>query len=402
MHDDGYLQQFCVHVEILSMHAFVSTSHPDHAAQLKRLKKLHMDNGGTDQGRFQLAPKPAWMISREVDLLFVCGLAPWILGGLAWALLGSPMQDMHATFLHRGFTMLYVFSALLIGEGHQFTSILRFHFARRFWKRWKSLPPVVFMWVGFFSVGLGLFSSQFSELNAGLQALAGLGMVLFPIVLVHHFCIQAHAIVLLYCTKSGYLVEKSQLRMFRLATWFLVAGGACAMALPFGLTETDRILENVPQYAIPLMVASLLLVAVPAMVRGRVAREWPPITGVMLWLNLVGFLMMPMQFGAYVWVFVPIFFHASQHWVVAYASRRRETATAKLERSALHDLLRLVLPVQAVSLAVLYMPLLTINLPPGVDAQSASMQPNLTLPVTWSMFVFYLHYFTDRIVWKPR
>jgi hypothetical protein len=373
---------------------------------MRRLRKLHITNGGNDHGRVEFAKpprKPVWLVSPAVDLLFVCGLAPWILGCAAWLVIGSPHSDTPDTIASRSLTALYVLCALFIGEGHQFTSIVRFHTAKRFWKRWPSLPPVVFMWLGLLSpLGVGLVNSDFGELDLFLGIAAQIGVIVFPIVLVHHFCIQAHAIVLMYCGKGGYVLSRAQTWLFRISMWLLVAGAACGMALPFGLTDNVEATKMAQPWAIPLMVASLLCACLPVWRRGRKTGEWPPDVAMVLWLNLISFLLIPMQVAAYVWVFVPIFFHASQHWIVAYAMRRRESVTANHDSSALLDLLRTLLPVQAVSLVVLFSPLLSLASAKAATLIGTPAGQSMTLPVTWSMWVFYLHYFTDRIVWRPR
>jgi hypothetical protein len=108
----------------------------------------------------------------------------------------------------------------------------------------------------------------------------------------------------------------------------------------------------------------------------------------------------------YVWMFVPVFFHATQHWAVAWMTEKKECASDSTEKrpSTLQDLIhfcKFALPIQVVSLAVLFWPLF-FQLEAVMKAKNHTpfSGPEFTLALEWSILVFYMHYFADRIVWR--
>jgi|GEM_PF-1645055 len=65
-------------------------------------------------------------------------------------------------------------------------------------------------------------------------------------------------------------------------------------------------------------------------------------------------------------------------------------------KSFLTDFCSLVLPVQLLTVIVMFGALIWFNLCSRSPAECI-----VTLPGWLAIFVFYLHYFTDRIVWRP-
>jgi hypothetical protein len=71
------------------------------------------------------AKTSAWLVSAPLDYLFVCGFAPWILGFFAYLYFGSRQSEFPSpeqTILN----ILFIALSFLVGESHQFTSILRY------------------------------------------------------------------------------------------------------------------------------------------------------------------------------------------------------------------------------------------------------------------------------------
>jgi hypothetical protein len=125
--------------------------------------------------------------------------------------------------------------------------------------------------------------------------------------------------------------------------------------------------------------------------RGLKTDEWLPDGAALLWANLALWILLPLDALAYVWLFVPIFYHATQHWGAAWITQQKESGIKPINFTQwASETLRLVLPVQVVSLTVLFFPLLAFG----------AVNQDATLPVVWSMLVFYLHYFADRVVWR--
>ena len=91
----------------------------------------------------------------------------------------------------------------------------------------------------------------------------------------------------------------------------------------------------------------------------------------------------------YVWLFVPVFLHASQHWALAWSTQQKEgsdTIVNSESRSKIGEIRRLMLPSLVLTLIMLVFPV-------GSLFGGA---------VFVSMFIFYVHYFADRVVWRPK
>ena len=106
--------------------------------------KLRDQLTGRDYRHSQNSLDSQWLVSQNIDLLFVCGLLPWILGAIAYFSTGGLVQQPVVGTNQQLLTMFLVFSSFLIGESHQFTSILRYYSKtfrrRRNLYRWHRLP----------------------------------------------------------------------------------------------------------------------------------------------------------------------------------------------------------------------------------------------------------------------
>ena len=350
-------------------------------------------------------PESRWFVSPIFDLIFVCGLAPWILGYFTQfsTLILPDSQGLEST--HDTFNMTLVVAALLIGESHQFTSIIRY-VEQRFKKKWE--PP--FKTFVYLAVALHLLLAMFmfaqsshvpfvSVIEGTISSLiAPLGMLLFPVVLMQHIAAQSKAIGLIYCARSGFQLSKKESILLSIVNICLVIFGAMTIAGPFGLfQEFANSMEMFSVLPYLCLVSSATIFGGLMVSRGRRTGQWLPAGAAILWSNMLAFVLLGKStFATCVWLFIPIFFHATQHWSIAWMTTRKESQDLD-EQPGFRDFLvfcRLVFPVIAVTLLVLFMPLLMFDMS---KLQSAEK----TLPLGWSMFVFYLHFFADRVVWRP-
>jgi hypothetical protein len=379
----------------------------DYSVRGRRLKSAF---SVADREREPDAAANPWLISRAVDLLFVCGLAPWLFGLLAFLLLGNPIAKVSQTPQLQYFTTAFVVASLLIGEGHQFTSILRYYGSKN-WQRdslgFDRLPfwmihtalgttaiilafqalqvrPDLGVWQGLADAYLNLVTSI-------VLTIAPIAMAWFPVFLMHHFCAQARAVGLIYCAKTRYQLNREQEICLHISLWTLVFAGMCTIAAPFGASQIEvGSTEFVRLCGVGLAAFSFSLFAIPTVVRGLQKHEWLPWQAALLWSNLVLFVLLPQPIALFVWLFVPLLYHATQHWAVAWMVQKNETATQADGSRA--DVLRLALPAVAATLVVLFV------LPSTLGALFGGS----TLSVGWSMLIFYMHYFADRAVWRPR
>ncbi|MBX9573322.1 MAG: hypothetical protein K2X77_30765 [Candidatus Obscuribacterales bacterium] len=355
-----------------------------------------------------------WLVSPTIDLLFVCGIAPWCFGLLTYFLLGDVLSKPNPSSNEHALTICYIVASLLIGESHQFTSILRYFFGPKPGPKvhWITRLPLQVIW---FSLAILLILSGASTMGQfwivsllgtilGFPAmvialpLVSLAANCFPLVLMHHICAQARTIGQIYCGKAGYQLSKAEIRNFAAVSTMLVFAGTCNVALPFSFDNTFiasdafSIIKMLWNWGSVIGVA---YVANQIVQRGIKTMEWLPLPTALLWTNLVLFVLLPPTAMVYVWLFVPVFYHATQHWAVAWSAKQQENVNAAATRSHLKQFLALLLPVQSLTLLVLFIPALFME-------SSALGVGGKTLSVGWSMLIFYIHYFTDRIVWRPR
>jgi hypothetical protein len=345
-----------------------------------------------------------WLISSWFDLLFVCGLAPWLLGLVALCTVDAVPGPKALTAEQGYFGIFFVVASLLIGESHQFTSIVRYFTVPMERKvHWVNRLPI---WL---IIGLPLlaifpgFLMTFAEsipspiINALVAAIEAV-FLFFPVVLIQHVCAQAKAIGLIYCAKEGYKLSEPDGYYLSFAMWTLVAAGGAAVAAPFG-----TFFELPPPVAAVLLGLAFCGVGMCAyriIRRGVEKNEWLPAATGLMWSNMAALILLPISLTMYAWLFVPLFFHATQHWSVAWITRKREVVAAGGTIASKADVIReialMVLPVLAITMAVLFLPLLLTAI------SDPSLGLSSTLGVEWSILVFYLHYFSDRIVWRQK
>jgi hypothetical protein len=149
-----------------------------------------------------------WLVSSRIDLLFVCGLAPWLLGYLAYLILGGTPNAPSVSESQQHMTIFFVVASLIIGEGHQFTSIVRYYTKLRQRKKQKFILELPFyvIYSGLASLVFLMLGFTLASIPAMLFILvvAQIGIAFFPVVLLQHVCAQAKAIGLIYCGKEAF------------------------------------------------------------------------------------------------------------------------------------------------------------------------------------------------------
>ena len=387
--------------------------------QLKAALPFPNHPASVDAGSQPLActqDKRLWLVSPSFDLLFVCGIAPWIFGLACYALLGNVLDKPIPSSNEHALTICYVVVSLLIGESHQFTSILRYFFGPKPGPKvhWLNRLPLRVVWI---MLGIMVVATIASTLHWQIF-LGFLSMVVsipfmlvgmptltfasnfFPFFLMHHICAQAKTIGMMYCRQNEYELSKEESRNLSALVVMLVFAGACNIALPFSFddsfikTDGFALAKTVWNWA---TIAGLAYVGNNFVQRGIKTKQWLPAPAAILWINLLLFSLLPPSPMVFVWLFVPIFFHATQHWSVAWSAKQAERTNKETtdKRQLTEFLLTVLLPVQALTLSILFIPAIF------KDSFLFGNQGG-TLNVGWSMLVFYIHYFTDRIVWRPR
>ncbi|MBX9723513.1 MAG: hypothetical protein K2X81_19060, partial [Candidatus Obscuribacterales bacterium] len=196
----------------------------------------------------------SWLISPVVDLLFVCGFAPWILGIAAYFAIDSNLAKSGIGPGQYGFNLFFIVASLLIGESHQFTSIIRF--LAKHPKKPRFVIPrlrtcfIIVAVLHLIVLGCwGAFSSQSMSLSTFLSGSASvfgsLAILLFPVFLMQHVVGQAKSIGLIYCAKKGFKLSKFENFVLSTLTFLLFVTGASTIAVPFGLTSS----MDLPQMA---------------------------------------------------------------------------------------------------------------------------------------------------------
>jgi hypothetical protein len=411
------------------------------AGSKAKATKLHaLENlRSTDEERTDSPPEIAkssaqkWLVGSAFDMLFVCGIAPWLLGLITFFVVGRQLNAPIPSVQQQALAITFIVASLLIGEAHQFTSIIRYFTAFGSRTKGYKLQRLPF-WCFYFVVGLAILtltlssiglSSQIAPLNdfiqligPGVITVSEIGMAFFPVFLMQHFCAQAKAMGLMYCGKNGYQLSKTEKLNLSVVAWCLVLSGAFSIAIPFasdgtGLSTLLKVnIGPVPALLVPMWhfiaTAASLFLAFSFFRRGLHKGEWLPRGAAVLWANMALFVLLPPEPMVYVWLFVPVFFHASQHWTLAWATQQAELTKQGREPSndtfaRLFDICRLFLPVQAFTLAILFLPMIFAVFG-GLDEELGEFSTGIgsTLNVGLSMLVFYIHYFADRIVWRPQ
>src|SRR5579884_374219 len=163
-----------------------------------------------------------WLVSPGIDLLFVCGLAPWILGLLTYLFLGFRLSDPACAPATSSAAVVLMVVSFLVGETHQFTSIVRYCTRKRkltersFWLHyplWLSLLGVALLLVPSWLMNPLLQSTNIiSTLQSGSLSIGLFAFLCFPTILMHHFCAQAKAVGFAYCGLNGYQLTNADKR----------------------------------------------------------------------------------------------------------------------------------------------------------------------------------------------
>src|SRR5262249_37905170 len=139
-------------------------------------------------------------------------------------------------------------ASLIIGESHQFTSIIRYFggISRRTKGYKLQRLPFWLLYATFATVAiLAEMRVPFDHpvelaLVSGIGFVSQLSMALFPVVLMQHFTAQAKAIGLVYCGMHGYKLSRLESFVLSFTAWLLVIAGGFALAMPFGFTVNEE------------------------------------------------------------------------------------------------------------------------------------------------------------------
>ncbi|HEY9734371.1 MAG TPA: hypothetical protein V6C89_20840 [Drouetiella sp.] len=362
-------------------------------------------------------PASPWLVTPLFDLLFVCGAAPWIAGILFFLISGAGGAFKPNGPTLQATTIVFVTVSLLIGESHQFTSIIRYYgkFKNRekryrmeripFWIIYALLVEIILL-ASFPQAAQFLFWTM-----PPLQLIFFTATIAFPAVLLQHVCAQAIAVAQIYCRNAGYNLSPEQQGALNSVSWLLTLTGIFSIAMPFGLEQGH--LGDFNFGSIPLKLFAMYFgttaVFACSVFYGMIIRrryetgENPPASAMILILNLMLFALLPIVLPAmsYVFLFVPLFFHATQHWALAIHVQKieaeRKQSDTKRPNMKL-EMCQLFIPVLFLTIGILFSPTLTSQL--GSFRVSLLGMGSETLSVFFSMLVFYMHYFADRVVWR--
>ncbi|MBX9569281.1 MAG: hypothetical protein K2X77_10325 [Candidatus Obscuribacterales bacterium] len=339
--------------------------------------------------------KNRWLISPITDMLLVGGILPWIFGGLLGYLsLQNRELNPIAGNANNALSYLFITASLLIGESHQFTSIIRLaqHVTQKEWLKENiiKIGALVLLLILAFTCALiqAPGNTALELTNFGLVAIVSI----FPLVLVHHICIQAKAIGLIYCSKQDYKLTEDESTILAVSCFLLVAAGAVNIAAPLEMgSGVANSIWNVSSVFKKLIntaaLLSVLTFAFFVVNRGEKRGEWLPLGAGLMWTNLAIWILLPLKELQLVWLFVPLFYHATQHWVIAWITHNAENQPSSA--SFCDKLFNLVAPVLVFSLTVLFLPTLFLGF-------------SGTLGAAFSIIVFYVHYIADGIVWRSK
>jgi hypothetical protein len=348
-----------------------------------------------------------WMLSPLFDLLFICGLAPWILGFVSYFIVGALTNAPRHNLPQTSLTLAFIVASFVIGESHQFTSIIRYYSKFRYAKLGvKARFPFWFI----YSLIIGTLVIVATPMSGfpPIDLIRGpLGLTImfvaaaFPAVLMLHICAQVNGVFLRYCQMNGYSMSKIERRGLTLLSWMLAGTGALYMAVPFMMQPFDN---DIVQLAISVSATATAVAVLYTFFRRLATGAWPPAPAIVLWCNMTLYALLPFYFVEmrYVWLFVPLLFHATQHWTIAFKTQHEERARLqKVLSNSFADDARWVLPIQFVTLLVLFLPILVPFRAADFIQSSDQIFGTNTLTILPSMAVFYLHFFADRVVWRP-
>lgn len=376
---------------------------------------------------FKLEPKKLlatpYLMSPALDLLFVCGFAPWLIGAIFFFISAADRQIGSPFLPQQSLATVFIVASLLIGESHQFTSIIRYYttFSKRDRRFVKERIPI---WTIYASLAIAFTLTAFNQSSSFLswavpfiELLFIPAVIAFPAVLLQHVCAQAISISQIYCRNAGYAISPQEKEALSIVSWCLTLAGTCSIAIPFGWERIPEMFfpsGHLMRHFIPYFFATAALVSVCILLRNVVRRgvttaEWPPITATLLMTNLTLFTLLPLILPgmAYVFLLVPLLFHATQHWALAWHTHVKETKAeptptpTTTTQGTWLSVYKFALPILSVTLCVLFLPIIMRRLSSPISPLQFGLGSN-TLSVFFSMIVFYLHYFADRIVWRAK
>ncbi|MDZ4835107.1 MAG: hypothetical protein SGJ27_15130 [Candidatus Melainabacteria bacterium] len=301
-----------------------------------------MRHGDTALGAPAIEDSDKWFVSKKIDLLFVCGIAPWILGMIAYFIVSGLNGDFQSGFQSKLLTIFILATSFVIGESHQFISLIRYY-SKKFRERrnayiWRRVPiwAIYGLAVGilFQSIPLGSIFCSFSSYLYGIFAyyVREVLLMLFPVFLAHHLCSQALAVGLKYCQKQNHYLSGNELVALNLVSWLCVAVGSVTIAVPFDMgayfgQKCMRIFDTVALMLSDIVLATAVMVLALVthfLIKGVKNNEWLPVGATLTWLTVVVLMLLPLDQLRYVWIFMPVFFHASQSWILAWSAEQRE------------------------------------------------------------------------------
>lgn len=252
-----------------------------------------------------------WIINPGIDLLFCCGGAVWILFAVHHFFVETNSTNMAAQWI----LTLAALGTIFLGETHTIASMVRLYGEKKF------------------ESGYALYSRVIPLLLSALCLVACTNSVLPPIlakiyllIVSQHFTKQTYGIVLLYCLKRNFLMDrwdKGLLACLMQATMFL----AIVRQLTFKDWSGDSFLGQkipfwgpLPEWIFQLCAFWLTIAAIVfasrMLMRQFTKGESFPLPATILTITGVAIFVVGSDLSGALWTYVPAFFHGSQYLAV--------------------------------------------------------------------------------------
>ncbi len=264
-------------------------------------------------------PKEAsyrWILHPVADLLFVCGGLVWIFGLLMW--MGFIPNAPSSPFM----TAASITALILFAMPHQTATYLRVYDSK---STSKTLGRIVAFFAGVCVLlgGLAMVSPYWASIVGRIT----LGFSF------QHFYAQAYGIVLLYCYKRGFFLNKLEKNTLHCLTY---AGICSAVTNVFSRANLNVAgFELIPVVALPLIVRTLCDVAVAGLalaftalmvkrwVKTRQVIPWPAVLSLVSCFLFLGYLERYASFLA-IAILGQGLFHSPQYLVVTLSYHIKE------------------------------------------------------------------------------
>lgn len=345
-----------------------------------------------------------WIVSPIIDYLFVAGGLVWLCFLANYALIGTQLP------FDRSDPKKLVLLAVIFVSQHVFFDAHNIATYFRLWGSQEDRETFKFYRTWLFYAAIALF-----VLGVVVRPIIGTLVLWYLAVTFWHYAMQTFGIALIYCSKRNYELNGFEREVFRtlmlvlsvyaIARFFITQGLApynlYGAATPFWMPLNSPVALLTHQVLIAALVVVALMFAIIVASKLIVDKQMLPLPVVFMLATIGALALVPREYNALLWLYVPALYHASQYLAVSLSYYVKERGLPEgLDPWLMASEIRKWPVLHHFGKAILIGCTLYIVLPHMVQLVGLGGYDEM-IGLTF-VVVNYHHFATDAVIWQLR